>query len=194
MERPTGMFVVLSVVLVVLAAACTPRVGGEDTYTATVVLPSLERCLYADEGGMLVFDGERLSWTCESPVDGPRGLFGAPIVSAGVDVRWRLVATERAVDGGGYVIAREEMAHGRAERLVLSSGETCFFAGEGATLAFDQGRVNYTCGDDVVVVGALQGDARGLVAVSGALVRADEGEPFRLSDPRPTRVTAVTLE
>ncbi len=194
MKRPIRVFIGTIAVLLVLAAACAPRIVGEDTYTATVVLPSLERCLFADEGGTLAFDGERLRWTCESPVDGPRGLFGAPIVSAGVDVSWRLIATERAVDGGGYVITSEELVHGRAVRLVLADDQTCFFAGEGATMAFEQGRVNYTCGDDVVVVGDLQADARGLVAVSGTLVRADETEPYRLSDPRPTRVTAVTLE
>lgn len=194
MKRPVRRFMGMIAAVLMLAAACAPRIVGEDTYTTTVVLPSLERCLFAGEGATLAFDGERLSWTCESPVDGPRGLFGAPIVSAGVDVSWRLVASERAGDGGGYVITREEMMHGRAERLVLSSGETCFFAGEGATVAFEQGRVNYTCADDVVVVGDLQADARGLVAVRGTLARADETEPFRLSDPRPTRVTAVTLE
>lgn len=194
MKRPIRPSIWAITAMLVLAAACAPRIVGEDTYTATVVLPSLERCLFAGEGGTLAFDGERLSWTCESPVDGPRGLFGAPIVSAGVDVSWRLVATERAVDDGGFVIASEERVHGRAVRLVLANDQTCLFTGEGATLAFDQGRVNYTCGDDVVVVGDLQADARGLVAVSGTLVRADASEPFRLSDPRPTRVTAVTLE
>ena len=194
MKRPIRPFLCTIAALLVLAAACAPRIVGEDTYTATVVLPSMERCLFAGEGGTLAFDGERLSWTCESPVDGPRGLFGAPLVSAGVDVSWRLVATERAVDDGGYVITSEELVHGRAVRLVLADDRTCLFAGEGATMAFEQGRVNYTCGDDVVVVGDLRGDARGLVAVSGTLVRADETAPYRLSDPRPTRVTAVTLE
>jgi hypothetical protein len=195
MHRTTRPFVWALAALAMLAAACAPRfVIGDDTYTATVVLPAQERCLYAADGATLTFDGRRLDWTCESPAEAPRGLLGAPIVTAGVNVSWRLVATARAVDGGGYVIVNEELVQGRASQLTLATGETCLFSGEGATMAFDQGRVNYACGGDVVVVGDLRSDPRGLVALRGSLVRADGLEPFRLANPRLERVTSVTLE
>ena len=173
-----------------LLAACAPRVGPQDGVTGTVVLPSLERCLHAGFGATLAFDGERLSWTCESPVGAPRGLLGAPSVN-GVEVAWRLVATERG-PGGGFVVAAEETVSGRAVRLTLASGETCLFAGTGATMAFDGQRVNHTCPGDVVVVGDLIGDADGLVAVRGTL--RTTGGVVGLEDPQPVRVTSVTLE
>jgi len=173
-----------------LLAACAPRVGPQNGFTATVVLPSMERCLHAGFGATLAFDGDRLSWTCESPVDATRGLLGAPTVD-GVDVAWRLVATERGA-GGAFVVTDDGSVQGRAVRLVLASGETCAFAGTGATMAFDGERVNYTCPGDVVLVGDLIGDADGLVAVRGTL--RTNGGVTRLVDPRPVRVTSVTLE
>lgn len=176
--------------VVALAVACAPRVGPQNGVTGTVVLPSLERCLHAGFGATLAFDGDRLSWTCESPVGAPRGLLGQPTVR-GVDVAWRLVATERGA-GGAFVIAAEETMRGRAVQLGLATGETCLFAGTGATLAFDGERVNYTCPGDVVVVGDLIGDADGLVAVRGTL-RTTAGVT-RLVDPRPVRVQSVSLE
>ncbi len=195
MRRSYRPFVLALVPLFVLAAACAPRLPvGEGAVTSTVVLPSEERCLYVVDGATLTLDGERLNWTCESPADAPRGLLGAPIVTAGMDVAWRLVASERAVAEGGYVIAQDELVQGRAEQLVLASGETCALAGVGDQLVFDQGSVTYTCGGDVVVVGDLRADARGLIAVRGTLVRPEDlTEAMRLGDPRPERVASVTL-
>ena len=175
---------------IALVAACAPRVGPQNGVTGTVVLPSLERCLHAGFGATLAFDGDRLSWTCESPVGAPRGLLGAPSVD-GVDVAWRLVASERGA-GGAFVLTADDTVRGRAVQLSLATGETCLFAGTGATMAFDGERVNHTCPDDVVVVGDLIGDADGLVAVRGTL--RTTGGVTRLVDPRPVRVQSVTLE
>jgi len=173
-----------------LLTACAPRVGPQNGVTGTVVLPSLERCLHAGFGATLAFDGDRLSWTCESPVGAPRGLLGAPIVD-GVDVAWRVVATERGA-GGAFVVTSEDTVRGRAVQVTLASGETCLFAGTGATMAFDGERVNYTCPGEAVLVGDLIGDADGLVAVRGTL--RTNGGVTRLVDPRPVRVGSVTLE
>ncbi len=188
MQRTLSLVVLA--VGVVLVAACAPRVGPQNGVTGTVVLPSMERCLHAGFGATLAFDGDRLSWTCESPVGVTRGLLGEPNVS-GVDVAWRLVAAERGT-GGAFVIAADDTVRGRAVQLRLTSGETCLFAGTGATMAFDGERVNYTCPGDVVLVGDLIGDADGLVAVRGTL--RTNGGVTRLVDPRPVRVSSVTLE
>lgn len=181
---------VMLVLGALLLAACAPRVGPQNGVTGTVVLPSLERCLHAGFGATLAFDGERLAWTCESPADAPRGLLGAPSVQ-GVDVSWRLVASGRGADGR-FVIAADETVTARAVQLTLATGETCLFAGTGATMAFDGQRVNYTCPGEVVVVGDLIGDVDGLVAVRGTL--RTNGGVTRLVDPRPVRVASVTLE
>jgi hypothetical protein len=176
--------------LVVLVAACAPRVGPQNGATQTVVLPSMERCLHAGFGATLAFDGDRLAWTCESPVGVTRGLLGEPSVS-GVDVAWRLVVAERGA-AGAFVITSDETIGGSAVRLVLATGETCAFAGAGATPVLDEERVHYTCPGGVVVVGDLIGDVNGLVAVRGTL-RANGGVT-RLVDPRPVRVTSVMLQ
>ena len=189
---------------VLLMAACAPRVATTEAdgvpatttaavgeVTAVVVMPSLERCLHAGRGATIAFGGDRLGWTCESPVDAPRGLFGPPVVSGGVDVTWRLIATERG-DDGALAIAKEERVDARAVRLMLATDETCLFAGTGATRAFDGERVNFTCPDEVVVVGDLIADADGLIAIRGTMER--DGDVLRLVDPRPVRVTSVTLE
>ena len=189
-----GISSLVLVLALALVAACAPRAETVAGVTGIVVLPSLERCLYVGDGATLSFDGQRLDWTCESPVGLPRGLLGAPEIGFAADVRWRLVATERPAVGGGFVIGREEIIEARAEALVLETGETCRFAGEGATLAFELGRVNFTCGEEVVVVGDLRADARGLLAVRGTLVRADDDDSFTLVDAQPVRVTTVTLE
>jgi hypothetical protein len=196
MRRSSGIMLLALASLALLTAACAPpRIAvGADAVTTTVVLPTEERCLYAVDGATLTLDGERLSWTCESPADAPRGLMSAPIVTAGVDVAWRLVATERAVTEGGYVIAQDELVQGRAEQLTLATDETCTIADPGSGLTFDQGPVTYTCGLDVVIVGDLRADPRGLIAVRGVLVRPEDlTQATRLGDPRTHRVTSVTL-
>lgn len=195
MQRGRWTFLALPIALLIAlllaAAACAPRVRTPEPVTATVVLPSLERCLHAGRGATLAFDGERLGWTCESPVDAPRGLVGQPVVQDGVDVTWRLIASERD-DDGAFVVERDEVVQARAVQLVLATGETCAFAGLGATLAFDGERVNYTCPDDVVVVGDLIADANGLLAVRGTLERRDGVS--RLVEPLAVRVISLTLE
>ena len=195
---------VLMAAFMLLLAACAPRVATTEAdgvtatraaavgeVTAVVVMPSLERCLHAGRGATIALGGDRLGWTCESPVDAPRGLFGPPVVSGGVDVTWRLIATERGEDGA-FVIANEERVEARAVRLMLATDETCLFAGTGATTAFDGERVNFTCPDEVVVVGDLIADADGLIAIRGSMER--DGDVVRLVDPRPVRVMAVMLE
>jgi len=182
--------VALLAAVMVLSAACAPRVGPQNGVTATVVLPSMERCLHAGFGATLAFAGDRLAWTCESPVGAPRGLLGGPSVS-GVDVDWRLVATERGA-AGAFVITNEETLQGRAVQLVLTTGETCVLAGSDATTVLDDVRVTYACTGDIVVVGDLIGDADGLVAVRGTL--RSNGAVTRLVDPRPIRVSSVTLQ
>jgi len=181
--------------LVVLgASACAPLFGGAgaDEATGLVTLPSGEVCGYAGEGTTLAFDGLRLSWTCEVAPSGPRGLFGEPVVLGETNVSWRLGSTARRADGGGFELVRLETVDGRVVRFTTSTGSRCELAGEGATLAFDGQRANYTCDDDEVAIGALLGDARGLSATIGTLERT--GEAVALRRPRAVRLSAVELQ
>lgn len=174
-------------------AACAPALpfGSRNLPTERVTLPSGELCAYAGDGATLAFDGDRLSWTCEVAPSGPRGLFGAPVVVGETNVSWRLGTTARRADGAGFELASVESVDARVARVTLAGGESCAFAGEGATLAFDGQRVNYTCDGDLVLIGPLTADARGLLARSATLDR--DGEAFVVRQQRTVRVREVRL-
>jgi heat shock protein HslJ len=172
-------------------AACAPVLGLVGAPTQTVVLPDGEVCGYAGEGATLAFDGVRLGWTCDVAATGPRGLFGAPTVVRETDVYWRIGTTARRADGAGFELARLEAVEARVARMELSSGETCAFAGEGATMAFDGRRVHYTCDGDVVLVGPLTPDERGLLATRATLLPRAGG--FELRRERLVRVRSAIL-
>jgi heat shock protein HslJ len=191
-ETMTSM--ALRVVLLALPltlAACAPVLGIVGGPTESVVLPNGEICGHAGGGTTLAFDGQRLAWTCDVAETGPRGLFGAPTVIRETDVVWRLATTARRADGAGFELARIDLVEARVTRLELESGEACAFAGEGATLAFDGRRVHYTCGGDVVVLGAFTADDRGLLARRATLVRRGEG--FDLGRDGLVRVRSLVL-
>lgn len=177
--------------LPLLLAACAPVLGLVGGPTQTVVLPNGEICGFAGEGATLAFDGQRLAWTCDVAPTGPRGLFGAPTVVRDTDVYWRLGTTARRADGAGFELAQLEAVESRVARLELATGETCAFAGEGATLAFEGRRVHYTCGGDAVLVGGFTADDRGLLATRAELVR--RGEVVALRRERTVRVSSVVL-
>jgi heat shock protein HslJ len=177
--------------LPLLLASCAPALGGMRGATESVVLPNGELCGFAGEGATLAFGGQRLAWTCDVAPTGPRGLLGAPVVVRDTDVDWRLGTAARRADGAGFELGRLETVGGRVLDLELATGERCAFSGEGATLAFGGRRVNYTCGDDVVLVGALVGDELGLLATRGALARTAAG--LELRRERQVRVRSVVL-
>ena len=174
-----------------LVAACAPVFGGRGAVTEIVTLPGGEVCGFAGEGATLAFDGLRLSWTCDVAPSGPRGLFGAPVVVGDTAVSWRLGTTGRRVAGGGFELVAMASVDALVARFQTAAGDTCAFAGSGATLAVDGRRVNYTCAGDVVAVGPLVADDSGLSATVGTLVRtADRTE---LRRPRLVRLTSVEL-
>jgi heat shock protein HslJ len=172
-------------------AACAPVLGVVGGPTESVVLPNGEVCGYAGGGATLAFDGQRLDWTCDVGETGPRGLFGAPTVVRETDVAWRIASTARRADGAGFELARIDLVDARVTRLDLESGESCAFAGEGATLALDGRRVHYTCGGDTVLVGAFAADDRGLLARRATLVR--RGDAFELGREGLVRVRSLVL-
>ena len=179
--------------LLLVVTACAPLFPGLGGRTATerVVLPGGEICAYAGEGATLAFDAQRLAWTCEVAPTGPRGLFGAPVVVGETGVSWRLGTSARRADGAGFELVRLESVDARVARFTIPSGETCAFAGEGATLAFDGRRVHYTCDGDLVALGAFTADERGLSATIGTIERTDVD--LRLRRTRSVRVSGLEL-
>lgn len=179
--------------LALALTACAPALGAlglAGPPTAFVTLPSGERCAHAGDGATLAFDGDRLSWTCEPEDGAPRGLLGTPAVTEdGTGLTWRL-GVARTVPEGGFALARDERVTARVWALELATGERCAFAGEAATLAYEGRRVAYTCDGDVVVLGPLESDDRGVLAARAEVVRGAGGFEVR----RPDRVRVVAVD
>lgn len=129
----------------VLATACTPNetptadAPGEPMDTVAVatvvVLPDGTECLNAGDGATLAFDGERLSYTCGDD----RGLLGDVVITDGME------ATLNVATLDGTTITDSETLALTVNAVELTDGTVCLNAGQGATLAFDGQRLNFTC-------------------------------------------------
>lgn len=192
--RTLARTLALAASLALALTACAPVLGGLGRgaeATAFVTLPSGARCAYAGDGATLAFDGDRLAWTCDALAGAPTGLLGAPQVGEdGSTLRWRFGVLGTAPEGG-FALAEDTGLLGRAYVLELADGARCAFAGEGATLAVDGRRVDYTCGGDVVVLGPLETDARGVLATRASVVRGADG--FEVVGAARVRVASVSL-
>jgi hypothetical protein len=110
--------------------------------------------------------GDPITYTCN---DG-RGLRGEV----------RLNGTYMTVDREGQenfdrdaIIESEDIRFLIAE-IVLADGTVCRHAGEGATLAFDGKRLNYTCGRSAGLMGDIDMQAGGLFAIEKATLHGTE--------------------
>lgn len=85
----------------------------------------------------------------------------------------------------------------QATIFVLPDGAPCRWAGEGATLAFDGKRVNYTCSKNAERITALLGDptpgAAGVWSVEKATIKHDSNG-FTLASSESLTLLAATLD
>jgi hypothetical protein len=163
-----------------LLAACAP--ATTQNKTVSITLPTGETCLWAGEGATLAFEGKRLTYTCGSAA---LGLVGE-LQFSGADLSVEKVTVANAE------VAASEIVTGRIATVILQMGETCAFAGEGATLAVDNKCVNYTCSGDNVLLGDFN-YSNGVVTVEqGVVTRATEGTVVRPSQT--VIVQALTLQ
>jgi hypothetical protein len=174
-----------------LTAACQPvqpealsvQMGtvptSPDTATqpTVFVLPDGTVCTFAGTGATLAFDGERLNYTCEAAdaaataADASMlGLLGDPVQDpmSGAGAWTATLATYSHGDDGFSLDATESVTFFGAE-LDLADGSVCLHAGFGATLGFEDKRLNYTCGQtdtgDTGIIGELQYDAAAMPGV-----------------------------
>ncbi|HET9026854.1 MAG TPA: META domain-containing protein [Trueperaceae bacterium] len=59
--------------------------------------------------------------------------------------------------------------------VTLANGATCLHAGEGATLAFEGERANFTCDDDGVLLGYFEASGADVYATRGAVTQGAAG-------------------
>ena len=148
----------------------------DQSATATITLPDGHECLFAGTGATLAFDAKRLNYTCSSMDELPfTGLLGDITQESAGMLTVEVVTINRA-DNGFVLDASQEMTFLAAE-ITLADGTQCAFAGEGATLAFEGERLNYTCGDPSIgLLGALtQGEAGVWTATKVTLEHSDSG-------------------
>jgi hypothetical protein len=176
-------FVVLTLGFLVLAACAPAAMNGSP---AAIVLPTGETCAWAGEGATLAFDGKRLNYTCGSA---ELGLIGEVQLS-NENVTAEKVSLQRGANG--FEIASSEIVTGRIARVTLDSGEACFFAGTGATLALEEKRVNYTCPGDTVLLDGFSYTSGFVMIEHGTVIQEAEG--FSVTSSGMVGVQTLVLE
>lgn len=136
------------------AAAPPPASGPQST---VIELADGTQCLFAGTGATLAFDGKRLNYTCGFQGEDQVGLIGDVLVQNG-----DLIA-EKAIIGhnnDGFYLKESINVSGPAAVVELGDGTQCLNAGQGATLAFEGKRLNFSCGiqneDQLGLLGDLQ--------------------------------------
>lgn len=177
-------------------------------WLVSITLPDGTECLHAGRGATMAFDERRVNYTCESEdeaAEGDRILLGE--MSARLDlltVEYGVLGREGDEDNGAWVLDSSEELEMRLVEVVLDDGTVCLNAGQGATLAFDEDRVNFTCDElgeeiaDQVDAGewVLLGDMVlefDVLSVDRGLV-VEENDEFVLVEREPVYVTEVIGE
>lgn len=169
---------------------------AETATAATIHLPDGVTCAYAGTGATLAFDEKRLSYTCTDPAQPSIVIVGDPI--AGEDGQW--MADKALVSHGddGFTLEDSEILNTTVTGVELEDGTICLFAGEGATLAFDEKRLNYTCSTEeettVGLIGDFQIDDDVWMAEQAIIVRGDDGFEVASSEMVPVTPVMLTLE
>jgi len=122
-----------------------------------IVLPDGSECLWAGEGATLAFDGKRVNYTCGSPES---VLLGDPVQES--DIIWTVTHGTVTQGVNGFELSKSESITFLLDQLHLADGSTCLNAGQGATMGYEPGRVNWTCPTETeeryVVAGPLLAD------------------------------------
>jgi len=154
----------------------TESTATERAETAAIVLPDGLRCLFAGTGATLAFDEKRLNYTCEETDEAVIGLIGDIAQPSST-----MLAVERAniVPGDeGFTLESSEIVTFTVNWVTLADGTQCAHAGEGATLAFNEKRLNYTCGEEddasIGLIGELLPAGEGIWTVEKAVIGRDD--------------------
>ena len=150
------------------------------------------QCNSSGEGATLAFDGQRVNYTCSDPNAPVTGLLGD--ITQVQETIWSTEKATLAPGDAGFTLQSSEVITYRIEKLDLVSGMQCANPGQGATLAFDNKRLNYTCGEDgantLGILGDVtQGDAGIWTAEEATISHGDSG--FTLDSSALVTVSAI---
>lgn len=165
--------------------ACQPivKLDGEATAptpaaATLIVLPDGTECAFAGQGATLAFEGQRLNYTCGENDAGLVGILGDVSVAGGHTVTINKALIVHSDDG--FTLDSSEVLEFPINFVELASGEICASAGQGATLAFDDKRLNYTCSEAADQLIGLLGDlittdAGGWMVEKAVVVHGNDG-------------------
>lgn len=139
---------------------------------AVFILPDGNLCLNAGAGATLAFDGKRVNYTCNTAPEGKIvAILDDPVQTT--ETEWQVEVATISHNDSGFVLDSSEVLEFTAWAVELSSGARCLHAGFGATLGFEDGRLNYTC--DEIAADAVGPANGGDWAILGQLTNAGEG-------------------
>jgi heat shock protein HslJ len=179
----------LTLITLLLLTACQPisplptSAAGDGAQAgpalpASIVLPDGLICAWAGEGATLAFDRKRLNYTCTQGDKEIIGLLNNP--TAVEPARWAVEKATISHGDGGFALQTSETVTFLAVTLELADGTRCAFAGEGATLAFDGQRLNYTCNKTdqelTGILGDLVAGKAGVFLATKALIERSGSE------------------
>lgn len=133
---------------------------------AQIRLPDQRLCTYVGPAPRQRDLGDPITYDCG---DG-RGLRG----EVRIDGTYMTVDREGRENFDRDAIIESEDIRFLIAEIVLADGTVCRHAGEGATLAFDGKRLNYTCGRSAGLIGDIEILAGGLFEVEKAALRGTE--------------------
>jgi hypothetical protein len=156
--------------VVALAGAIGPAVSALANALpgspAQILLPDQRLCTYVGPEPRQRDLGDPITYACN---DG-RGLRG----EARINGTYMTVDREGRENLDRDAIVESEDIRFLIAEIVLADGTVCRHAGEGATLAFDGKRLNYTCGRSAGLIGDIDRQAGGLFAIEKAMLHGTE--------------------
>lgn len=165
-----GMFAIAGGLLAIAPSPTTANTNlaiANPDIAAQITLPDGRVCSYVGPEPRAQDLGDPLTYDCG---DG-RGLRGA----IEIDGTYMTVDREGRENLDRDAIIESQDIRFLIEEIVLSDGTICSHAGEGATLAFDGKRLNYTCdAAEIALIGDIVIQAGGVYQVEKAKLEGTE--------------------
>ncbi|MGF1461417.1 MAG: hypothetical protein ACFBSG_20625 [Leptolyngbyaceae cyanobacterium] len=158
----------LSVLVTASSQAAPTRlaIANPDT-PARIVLPDRRVCRYVGPEPRARDLGDPITYDCGDD----RGLRGEVMI----DGAYMTVDREGPENFDRDAIVESQEIRFLIEEIKLVDGTICEFAGEGATLAFDGKRLNYTCdASSVALIGDIEISAGGVYRIEKATLNGTE--------------------
>lgn len=152
------------------ATTTTPATESAAEPTSGSMTAPETLCQFAGMGATIAIEGQRANFTCETADTQTVVLLGE--VTPGAE-GWLI---DQAVLAEGDNSTATETRQVMVTHIRLEDGTLCAWAGNGATIAIDEQRVNFTCETpDVALLGEIETSDEGWEIAQATLTRGDDG-------------------